>query len=473
MFFRKNVTPFPQTVKIRIKLDYIHRFSYICCMTLADQTKTYLLRFLTGLEDEDLFRRFRIGYTDEPDRYEKYNLVFVPSGFFSASDYGTVSSLPAFPLPEIEGVPFLYGKPVVERKGNTLVVHADLPASAFFLLSRYEEICLRKVRDRHGRYPGKESVLYANNLMHRPIVDEYGLLIRRWLRDTGVDLPEPAPGIAKLWLTHDVDAPFFCQSLRALGREAFKGKGPVFALRSYFQDFRRDPFYTFDWMEEQVETYLHGVNFPIENVYFFKAGGDTVFDRPRYSLFSRKIQYLLRDLDKKRASFGLHGSYLSGKQGASPQEKRKLERATKHKVFFSRNHFLRSCEPEHFRSLKKIGITDDFTMGYADVAGFRLGTCRPVLWIDPLDGRLTDLLLHPLTVMDCTLYNKAYMHLDEEKARQYCRQLFLATARYRGEICLLWHNSSLSDRVYPAAPVPWARRLYTDLLDFLGKMSES
>ena len=31
----------------------------------------------------------------------------------------------------------------------------------------------------------------------------------------------------------------------------------------------------------------------------------------------------------------------------------------------------------------RAGITDDFTMGYADIAGFRLGTCRSVRWINP------------------------------------------------------------------------------------------
>ena len=37
--------------------------------------------------------------------------------------------------------------------------------------------------------------------------------------------------------------------------------------------------------------------------------------------------------------------------------------------------------------LEKAGITDDFTIGYPDVAGFRLGTSRPVHWINPENKR--------------------------------------------------------------------------------------
>lgn len=53
----------------------------------------------------------------------------------------------------------------------------DFVASAYFLMSRYEEL-LNPERDEHGRFPGKVSVPYRNHFIDRPIVDEYS----RWLR---------------------------------------------------------------------------------------------------------------------------------------------------------------------------------------------------------------------------------------------------------------------------------------------------
>lgn len=118
--------------------------------------------------------------------------------------------MPKLPLEEIEGVPLLFGSSKTEWQGDTWVVHADIIASAYFLLTRYEEIRKRNIRDIHGRFPGKESLPFKAGFIHRPIVDEYGRLLRRWLRQARVQSAvEPTPHIQKVWLTHDVDAPFF------------------------------------------------------------------------------------------------------------------------------------------------------------------------------------------------------------------------------------------------------------------------
>ena len=58
-------------------------------MQLHEKTKNFILQFLTGYEDENLFRGFRIGYTADRELFPRYDLVFVPSGFFEADHYGT------------------------------------------------------------------------------------------------------------------------------------------------------------------------------------------------------------------------------------------------------------------------------------------------------------------------------------------------------------------------------------------------
>ena len=124
------------------------------------------------------------------------------------------------------------------------------------------------------------------------------------------------------------------------------------------------------------------------------------------------------------------------------------------------NHYLRSREPEDFDKLIKAGITEDFTMGYADVCGFRLGTCRPVQWITPITRQLTQLVLNPLTIKDSTLSEDRYMGLEYEEDLSYCQMLLRQTRQFGGEIVLLWHNTSFTEGSYH-------KQLYTHLLNDL------
>jgi len=114
------------------------------------------------------------------------------------------------------------------------------------------------------------------------------------------------------------------------------------------------------------------------------------------------------------------------------------------------------------QELINVGITDDFTLGYADVAGFRLGTCRPVKWINPNTRQLTTLTLHPLTIMDVSLSDKRYMYLNAHEAYEYCIRLINMVESWNGELVLLWHNTSVED-----TPQSYHRKLYLDIIKYL------
>ena len=160
---------------------------------------------------------------------------------------------------------------------------------------------------------------------------------------------------------------------------------------------------------------------------------------------------------------GLHASYEAG---INPKrildEKKNLDRISRKKTYYNRHHYLLSREPEDMEALITAGITDDFTLGYADVAGFRLGTCRPVKWINPVYQKLTSLNLHPLVVMDRSLSDKRYMFLNAHQAFEYCIRLINMVESWNGELVLLWHNTSVED-----TPKSYHRKLYEDILKYL------
>lgn len=430
-----------------------------------NQTIYYIIRFLLGVDRAGAYSSL-IGYTSDVRLFHKYKVVIVPSGFFQSSVYGTPESLPQLPLKEIEGVPLLFGTPKEECFEETWVIYADIIASSYFLLSRYEEIQKRDIRDKHGRFPGKESLPYKAGFIHRPIVEEYGKLLRHWLRKACVHIPEPQPELQKIWLTHDVDAPFFCRSLRNICRETLKGIGFRKALKLYQGPLEKDPYYTFPWMLEQDSLVKNRFGDRCHILFFLKAGGRHANDKPHYQVRSHDIQKLLHLFKKNKALLGLHSSYEAGiYPDLIPEEKMRLEHDWKlENIHLNRHHYLASREPEDLTKLIKAGITDDFTMGYADVSGFRLGTCRPVKWINPMTRQLTSLTLHPLSVMDCTLSESQYMGLSPDEAYQYCAGLVQEIRQHRGEIVWLWHNTS-----FAGTESDYHKKLYVRLLNLLKR----
>lgn len=410
------------------------------------QTINYIIRFLLGVDRAGAYSSL-VGYTSNVRHFHKYKVVIIPSGFFSSSVYGTQASMPQLPLKEIEGVPLLFGSPKEESFDETRIIHADIIASSYFLLSRYEEIQKRNIRDAHGRFPGKESLPFRAGFIQRPIVEEYGKLLRSWLRKACVHIPEPQPELQDIWLTHDVDAPFFCRSLRNICRETWKGAGLLKALKLYGGPLEKDPYYTFPWILEQDGKVQNKYGDRCHQLYFLKAGGRHANDKPRYPFCSHDVQKLLQLFRQNQVMLGLHSSYEASLcPDLIPEEKMKLEHDWKlENIHQNRHHYLASREPEDQTKLIKAGITDDFTMGYADVSGFRLGTCRPVKWINPMTRQLTSLTLHPLSVMDCTLSESQYMGLPLNETFRYCLQLLKQTKQYGGEIVWLWHNTSFAE----------------------------
>ncbi|MDR2774504.1 MAG: polysaccharide deacetylase family protein [Tannerella sp.] len=407
----------------------------------------YILRFLVGEHLADDVSRF-VGYTSDVSLFPDYKVVIVPSSFFDEGTYGTVTTRPAVPLKRIGKVPFLFGTPDMERIGDTIVVHADIVASAYFLVSRYEEILHRDIRDEHGRFPGCESLPQRAGFIDRPVVDEYGKLLRKWLNDNGVNVNSFSPFIRKINLTHDVDTPFSGRTWRNVARKMLSGRNPVTVIREKYLPLEQDPYYTFPWMLEQ-DTKLQriaGVG-RCQSLLFFRAGGTARQDRPHYNLRGKDIQSLYSLCKQYGATIGLHSSYQAGiNPSLIMSEKRILEDAFETEIKHNRHHFLASREPEDMEYLERAGFTDDYTIGYADVAGFRLGTSMPVRYINPVTRRLFNLMLHPLTVMDCTLNGIKYMNLTGDRAEEYCMKLIRHVRDVNGELMLLWHNTSAVER---------------------------
>jgi hypothetical protein len=390
----------------------------------------YVLEFLLGSTE---YVRY-VGYSKESAEWKNYKVVIVPSSFLEEHKEGKVQ-MPQLPLKQLDGMPILFGEPQVKQVENTLVVYADLVASAVFLLSRYEETLVSE-RDLHGRFQAKSSLLYKAGCLMRPLVDEYGSWLRAQLQSMGVGVQLPNTSL-KITLTHDVDEPFAHRSLKSLLGGIMRGETKT-AWHNFTHALEQNSYYTFPWIVSQEAKLPFA-----DKIYFMRMPLQPCQqDKPYVSYQSKDMRALVALLKKNKVQIGLHASYFSGE---NPQiigrEKMELETAIQQSITTNRYHFLRTCLADDMSYLADAGIKDDYTLAFADQVGFRLGTCRPVAFISPKTLRTSNLTLHPLTMMDATLFRYMQLSLDDAFKQACC--LIETVRQYGGELVLLWHNTML------------------------------
>ena len=450
---------------------------------LCKKIRQYLIDFLVGSlwvqsEGDDRFqRRFEaIGYTDDPEQMKLYPIVIIPSGFFKMDVYGTEESMPTLPLKTWRGIPLLFGEPREEwsADGSQLIIHADLLASTYFLISRYEEMYRRSERDSYGRFPGKSSLPYRAGFLHRPIIDEYGEALRQILLETGIAerhnlrLEERPQTFCRVNLTHDLSRPYNYRGWRSFLRAWLKQKkSPLEAARLSFSADVEDDYFTFPKFLKWDRNTCDSLGRDRSDIFLFiRMPSRHPLDKPYYSLHSLYLRRILSIAAKHKVLLALQCSYAAGHQSELiSKERHQFEKAFRQRPRGLRHNKLTSCEPEDLLQAYVSGFRNDYSMGYADVVGFRLGTCRPVKFINPNTRLLTELILHPLVLRDLTLSDQRYMALEQDEAERIAHDLIRTTARYNGELTLLWHNDLLSQKTHP-----WHSVLYRSMLRLIEEL---
>ena len=411
-------------------LAYVKKKLYLCrlyCMYAQEEMQEvieYIIQFLLYGNEQAVKQ---VGYTTDESLWSNYRVVVVPNGHM-----GKQIVLPT----EVD----LALR--IEKQGNTHIVYTDVIYNTFFYISRAEELLVSK-RDEHGRFLAKYSMLGQKNRLMIPLIDEYSRAMIKLL-----DLPLPEPGYSRIYLTHDVDSIAHYRHLRGAVGGVLRGQlKQVLAAR---RDIHNDPAYTFSWLiaqDKKVEL--------AQSIYFVKDTPGRGKDYPQYDLDGADFVGLKRQLEDSGAQLGWHSSCYS--LDGSP---RRLITLSPDSLTLHRSHYL-SCSIEKMQQLVDMGVKNDFTMMFADQVGFRLQTTRAVRWINPLTWQLTELTLHPLTVMDCTLSHEHYMGLSEDEAYFECQRLFEKVHQNAGELVLLWHNTSIDQQGYH-------RDLYEKLIEMLS-----
>ncbi|HEV7334002.1 MAG TPA: polysaccharide deacetylase family protein [Flavisolibacter sp.] len=316
----------------------------------------------------------------------------------------------------------------------------DLFAGIFFLLTRYEEY-LPHPKDIYGRYDHRASLAFKENFLHLPLVNLWLENFRQLLQERFPDLKLPLPTF-HYKATYDIDIAWsyknkgFQRNAGAIVKLFFTGKWRSMLHRfRVIRGRRQDPFDAYEWMDD-----LHRQT-GLKPLYFFLVAQQrSRYDR-NIDVQNPAFQDLVRDVASKYA-VGLHPSWASGdQQPLLAKEKSWLENISGQPVTASRQHFLRFDLPNTYRRLIAAGITDEYSMGYGTINGFRASVATPYYWFDLKNESKTALRIHPFCFMDANAYyEEKISHTD---AFQEMMQFYEVIRSVNGTMITVWHNSFL------------------------------
>lgn len=315
----------------------------------------------------------------------------------------------------------------------------DLLAGAFYLVTRYEEYLPHKP-DKHGRFRFTNSIAYKNGFLEIPVVDV-------WAHKLGAVIKE------KFGNSHSKHRSFTSQITFDLDSAfAFKGKGIIrsalgFTKSAITFDFKRaktrfrvlankeqDPFDIYDHLFAKLPA-------GEATKWFIHVGSWSKYDK-QIKTSNPSFLNLVNKLST-RYPIGIHPSYRTFLSDTIfRQELSKLVDILGQAVSASRFHYLRQSIPYSYYPLMRAGITQEYSMGYADKPGFRAGTCTPYPFFDLFDNTAKNLKIFPFAIMDKSLLN--IVRYDPNQAFELVKRLVQVIKNVNGNFVSVWHIDHLA-----------------------------
>ena len=313
----------------------------------------------------------------------------------------------------------------------------DIFSAAFFLLSRYEEY-LPHEKDMYGRYPHEHSLAFREKFLQLPIINIWVKYLAEALKIKNSKFKIQN---SKFIPTYDIDIAW-----------SYKHKGFFRNMGGFFRSpsidriqvltgIKNDPFDTFIWLDGLHQQYQ------LKPLYFFLlAEQNSMYDKnilPHTNAVKRLITQ-----HAEKYEIGIHPSWRSADDFlVFKKELQQLEALSKSSVTKSRQHYIRFNLPVGYRRLIDAGITDDYSMGYGSINGFRASVASSFYWYDLEKEEETILRIHPFCYMEANAYYEQKFTVAE--AFDELMQYYHICKEVNGTLISIWHNHMLgSDKLY-------------------------
>jgi len=298
----------------------------------------------------------------------------------------------------------------------------DVFASAFYLISRYEEY-LPSVRDKHGRYAAYQSVATEFGFLETAMVNRYIFWIIRWLKSHFTDL-EIKMQKPKILFSIDIDHPFYSKDLPL-------DKWLIRSIKNIGNVGEKDKFDTYDFILNTLGN--------ISSIFFFlcpkNPSENDHFNKRDSENFKQLIHFI-----RSKSKIGIHPSYHSLDMSLIEEEIHWLSELHTRPIKSSRFHYLKNDIEKAYIQLEKMGVKYDFSMGYGDFCGFRSSTSLPYFYFDLKKNRRTELVIFTPCIMDST-FRYGSQHGFQDKLTFIYDEI----KTYGGYFIPIFHNDILAE----------------------------
>ncbi|TCD11506.1 hypothetical protein EZ449_04380 [Pedobacter frigidisoli] len=304
----------------------------------------------------------------------------------------------------------------------------DVFAASFFIVSRYEEYIHQKKNEDDFRF--SKSYQHKWKVLDRPIIDEWALILKSIIKKKHLNFKFPEktfthqPTINLSAVPHAPDG--------FINRTKF-AFSTVFSKENNYISSKID---RLTGMAVDNESVLDEVNKMLANkkikpIYFIDFP-----NVPLDYLSSNGISRALVD-----QSVGLLRPCASSKEKAGQIREGilKIKKIHPEQVNLISQQLEVLKFPICYLNLIGAGITSDYSMGYADHAGFRAGTCTPFNWYDLQLEKVT-----PLIINSYCLTDHLFEHKPIEAARKTLKHYINAVKVVNGSFYSSWRLRSLS-----------------------------
>lgn len=392
-------------------------------------------------------------------RYFHYPLSYLSSENFPTNISFSTISLKGAEFPIV----LLYGKNELKNsKDGGITYGVDFFASAFFMLSRWEEYCI-EAKDQYGTCNENELLSIKYSFFDRPIVNEYVAILKELLFDYLGYPVSDGKRKGKIYITYDVDALFFSWRrnlkgiIRTLGGDLLKRKSvPLFFSRLHFvmTHAGKDLYDSF----EEIERHARG----LAPLFFFKmqALGEKGVT---YHWKDDNVAMLIDKLVKRNSRIGLHTSEVAYNDGdlLNWEISRLQSLLPDHSLYYNRNHTL-LYDLNQMDALSRYGVKVDSTFGFHYHNGFRCGICQEYPMYNYLQRRRMNMNQLPFCIKDNGSF---YLDKSSETMWENIIGILNTIKRYNGDVVLLWHTNKLN--IFEYSPY---KGIHFKLISYLRQM---
>ncbi len=309
----------------------------------------------------------------------------------------------------------------------------DIFAACFYLISRYEEY-LPHEKDMYGRYAHENSLAFKENFLNLPLVNIWLAHFKKQLQNQFPTISFK-PSTFTYLPTYDIDMAWSYKEKGLLRNAGGFLKKPSIGRLTAMLGLSDDPFDSYVFLNDLHKKYH------VQPSYFFLMAKENGMYDKNILPTSEAFKQLIKEHAAKY-TIGIHPSWKSNDDvQIVKDEKSVLENIANVAITSSRQHYIKFELPKTFHNLIETGITDDYSMGYGSINGFRASVANSFYWYDLMAEKISTLLIHPFCFMDANCYYEQKLSVKE--SAEELNHYYKSCKEIDGTLITIFHNNIL------------------------------